>query len=423
LQTIVRILVVAAAAALPNLARTQEVTATLLDGSSIAGQLREWRGENLIIVRANEEIRLQAEKLVSLSWSSPTPSAARDEADGGLVELTDGTTLPIKEFQADETTATLEIDIPPPASKSTMTLPLKQVVAVRLERFDPPIEEQWEEIRSQSFASDVLVSIKRKSKSLDYHEGVVGDITPKKIGFEYDGETMRADRANVAGWVYFRKQPTSEREPRCILHGHTHLRAAAADVRLSNESLEIETAAGVKFSWPLADVYFADFSAGKIVYLSDLKPALERWTPLVGLTVAAESAAKYGQVRVDQSAFGGPLALQLRGSSASGSDIKSFSKGLAIRSRTELVYRLPPGFKQFVAIAGIEPVTSATGDLQLLIHGDDRSLLTADVEGGQAPREIKLDIAGVKRLKIVVDFGQNLDTGDWLNLCEARLIK
>jgi hypothetical protein len=58
-----------------------------------------------------------------------------------------------------------------------------------------------------------------------------------------------------------------------------------------------------------------------------------------------------------------------------------------------------------------------------LIHGDDRSLLTADVEGGQAPREIKLDIAGVKRLKIVVDFGQNLDTGDWLNLCEARLIK
>jgi hypothetical protein len=26
-------------------------------------------------------------------------------------------------------------------------------------------------------------------------------------------------------------------------------------------------------------------------------------------------------------------------------------------------------------------------------------------------------------LKIVVDYGQNLDTGDWLNLCDARLIK
>ncbi|HEY3393217.1 MAG TPA: NPCBM/NEW2 domain-containing protein [Lacipirellulaceae bacterium] len=423
MQTIVRILVVAAIAALPNLASSQDVTATLLDGSSIAGQLREWRGENLIIVRADEEMRLQTEKLVSLRWSSPTPSAASDEMYGGLVELTDGTTLPIKEFQTHETTVIVEIDVPPPTNKTTMTLPLKQVVAVRLERFDPAIEEQWEEIRSQNFASDILVSIKRKSKSLDYHEGVLGDITPKKIGFEYDGETMRADRANVAGWVYFRKQPASEREPRCILHGHTGLRAAAADVRLSDQSLEIETAAGVKLTWPLADVYLADFSAGKIVYLSDLKPVFERWTPLVGLAVAAESAAKYGQVRLDQSAFGGPLELHINGSSASGSDVKSFSKGLAIRSRTELVYRLPPGFKQFVAIAGIEPVTRATGDVQLLIHGDDRSLLTADVDGGQAPREIKLDIAGVKRLKIIVDFGQNLDTGDWLNLCEARLIK
>jgi NPCBM/NEW2 domain len=425
LQTIVRILVVAAAAALPNLARTQEVTATLLDGSSIAGQLREWSGEDVVIVRSDEdkEVRLQTEKLVSLRWSSPTPSAASDETYGGLVELTDGTTLPIKEFEADETNAIVEIDAASPANKQTMTLQLRAVVAVRLERFEPAIEEQWEEIRSQDFASDVLVAIKRKSKSLDYHEGVLGDITPKKIGFEFDGETIRADRANVAGWVYFRKQPTSEREPRCILHGHTGLRAAAADVRLSDQSLEIKTAAGVKFTWPLADVYFADFSAGKIVYLSDLKPALERWTPLVGLTVAAESAAKYGQVRLDQSAFGGSLALHLNGSSASGRDIKSFSKGLAIRSRTELVYRLPPDFKQFVATAGIEPVTSATGDVQLLIHGDDRSLLTADVDGGQAPREIKLDIAGVKRLKIVVDFGQNLDTGDWLNLCEARLIK
>jgi hypothetical protein len=425
LQTIVRIFVLAAIAALPDRASSQEVTATLLDGSSIAGQLREWSGEEIVIVRSNEdaEVRLQSDKLVSLRWSSPTPSAASNEMYGGLVELMDGTTLPIKEFEADGTTAIVEIDVPPPANKKTMTLPLRQIVAVRLERFEPAIDEQWEEIRSQNVTSDVLVTMKRASKSLDYYEGVLGDITPKKVGFKYDGETMRADRANVAGWIYFRKQAASAREPRCILHGHTGLRAAARDVRLSDQSLEIETAAGVKLTWPLADVYFADFSAGKIVYLSDLKPALERWTPLVGLTVAAESAAKYGQVRLDQSAFGGPLALRLDGSGASGSDIKTFSKGLAIRSRTELVYRLPPGFKQFVAIAGIEPVTSATGDLQLLIHGDDRSLLTADVAGSLAPREIKLDIAGVKRLKIVVDFGQNLDTGDWLNLCEARLIK
>jgi len=117
------------------------------------------------------------------------------------------------------------------------------------------------------------------------------------------------------------------------------------------------------------------------------------------------------------------LKLLVEGSANSARSVKSFSKGVAIRSRNELVYRLPTGFKQFVALAGIEPATSSTGDVRIKIYGDDRSLFDADIAGDEAPREIKLDIAGFKRLKIVVDFGQNLDTGDWLNLCEARLIK
>jgi len=37
--------------------------------------------------------------------------------------------------------------------------------------------------------------------------------------------------------------------------------------------------------------------------------------------------------------------------------------------------------------------------------------------------QFELDVAGVNRLKIVVDYGQNLDTGDWLNLCNARIVK
>jgi hypothetical protein len=69
-------------------------------------------------------------------------------------------------------------------------------------------------------------------------------------------------------------------------------------------------------------------------------------------------------------------------------------------------------------VSNLQPVP-----LHLSIYGDDRSLLDVNISGDQAPREIKIDIAAVKRLKIVVDYGQNLDTGDWLNLCEARLIK
>ena len=49
--------------------------------------------------------------------------------------------------------------------------------------------------------------------------------------------------------------------------------------------------------------------------------------------------------------------------------------------------------------------------------------LEADVAAGDAPRSIDFDIEGVKRLKFVVDYGANQDTGDWLNLCDLKILK
>jgi hypothetical protein len=159
--------------------------------------------------------------------------------------------------------------------------------------------------------------------------------------------------------------------------------------------------------------------------LSDLKPASERWTPLVGLPSEATLASEYGRPRRDRSAYGGPLTLRLDDSSSHSpkSPVRTSTKGLAVRSRTELVYRLPPGFRRFTTVAGIDPATSASGNVRLEIHGDDRLLLEDDIAGHDPPRSIELDISGVKRLKILVDYGRNLDSGDWLNLCDARIVK
>jgi hypothetical protein len=110
-------------------------------------------------------------------------------------------------------------------------------------------------------------------------------------------------------------------------------------------------------------------------------------------------------------------------SAAAQAATRTFSKGLALRSRTEIVYRLPAGFQRFIAVAGIDPATTAAGNVRLAILGDDRVLVETEITGDQPPQSLQLDIANVKRLKIVVDYGQNLDTGDWLNLCDARIAK
>jgi len=61
--------------------------------------------------------------------------------------------------------------------------------------------------------------------------------------------------------------------------------------------------------------------------------------------------------------------------------------------------------------------------VSLTINGDGRQLWSGRIAGGQAPLSIDAEIDGVKRLTIVDDYGDNLDTGDWLNLCNARIVK
>ena len=84
---------------------------------------------------------------------------------------------------------------------------------------------------------------------------------------------------------------------------------------------------------------------------------------------------------------------------------------------------MPRGYGRLLAVAGIEPSTAASGNVKLSIYGDNRLLWEHPVAGGDAPLAIDLDVKEVRRLKLVVDYGENLDTGDWLNLCNARIVK
>jgi hypothetical protein len=341
------------------------------------------------------------------------------------VELVDGTLLPADDIRIAKGRLSLLLAVPGATSQTPIAIPVAQVTAVRLKPLQGAAADQWQEIREQEFASDVLLVAKRGGENLDYVEGVLGDIGANKIEFKLDDEPLEIDRAKAAGFIYFRRNRESGPDPRCVLQGRSGLRASASSVRLADSLLHVKMLAGLEVTWPLSDIESADFSAGKLRYLSDIQQVTVQWAPLVAFPSGADAAAKYGQPHRDQSAYGGPLTLLFgdADSLAPPSRLRSFNKGLAIHSRTEMLYRLPPGFTRFMATAGIEPASAPAGNVQFLVYGDDRPLLETAIAGQQPPHEIELDIKGVKRLKIVVDFGQNLDTGDWLNLCDARLVK
>ena len=107
-----------------------------------------------------------------------------------------------------------------------------------------------------------------------------------------------------------------------------------------------------------------DFSGGKIVYLSDLKPDGVRWTPYFGTRKPLPAVEQFYAPRYDRNFDSGPL--QLGGTPV--------PQGLALHSRTEIVYRLPGRFSRFQAVAGIDDAVRPGGKVRLVIRGDDKVL-------------------------------------------------
>jgi beta-galactosidase len=101
----------------------------------------------------------------------------------------------------------------------------------------------------------------------------------------------------------------------------------------------------------------------------------------------------------------------------------SYRKGLALHGHTEIMYRLPGSFSHFRAVAGIDDAVRPSGKTRLVVRGDDNVLLDVVILGNDAPRNIELNVASVRRLTIVVDFADSLSAGNDLLLCNARLSK
>jgi hypothetical protein len=50
-------------------------------------------------------------------------------------------------------------------------------------------------------------------------------------------------------------------------------------------------------------------------------------------------------------------------------------------------------------------------------------LWEGDVRGTDPAQQLELDVAGVRRLEILADYGEGLDVGDRLDLAEAQVTK
>ncbi len=405
--------------ATPTLAVSPRVVATSIDRQQTEGELVSWQADTLSLTNEGRSAEIPLNKLLSIC---PIKTSAKTEQLASYVELTDGTRLPLREFTVVNRMATIGT----PLTQQPLRLPTAQIQLVQLSPRAQSTAAFWAELAEKQLPGDVLVIQKGEPVQLDYLSGLLGDVSNELVDFRWDGEDIPVKRTKIAALVYYHAKQAKLPEPRCWITTRLGARLPAARVQWKTEEevLLVTTVTGLKFAVPLTDLHEADYSVDKLAYLSDLTPLRQQWTPRIGLPPAAELIRQHGLPRRDQSFSGSSLTLLWPAENSAGSnETKSYAKGLALRSRTLLEYRIPSGMIRFAALAGIDPTTAGQGKVTLEISADGNLLWQGEIDGGSAPVEINVSLSKARRLRLFVDYGTNLDYGDRLHLVDARLTK
>lgn len=395
-----------------------EVTVSPLQGTAVRGTLVELSEKGVAVQSASGPVQWGANAVHTVRFGS-AGSAVRIPASSVIVELIDDSVINAMGFVSVTGTASMEL-----AEGARRTVPADTIRTVRFHKQDDSMRKQWNELNVVTTGGDILVMRKSNQPTadkkesliwvLDQVEGIVHEVKPDKVVFEYDGNRVDVPRAKVEG-VHFRQRSGVQLpDPACSVKGVSGDIWNVRSMQLRDGKLQLVTVAGAQGEIPISRLAEIDFSAANLVYLSDLEFESMDWRPYFRSAATPGSLAKWFEPKRDRGSDGLPLVLQGQ----------SYDKGLALHSRTQLSYRLTKPYRRFHATVGIEDRHRATGNLRLVITGDDRALVDRTITGVDEPFDIDLEVEGVRRIKILVDFGDDRsDAGDLLYVCNARLTK
>jgi NPCBM/NEW2 domain len=249
-------------------------------------------------------------------------------------------------------------------------------------------------------------------KNGDRIEGTIAAMTDKTGCVSVnEGRNTATPWANIAGiaWNTDRQARLRTKKSyfRVVLDGGA--RVNFLDLRFDEKTLRWlgTTQFGTSLDMPESAVLAIDERQGQAVDLSDLTYTRYEHRPYLG--------ASWPLV-LDAGVTGHPLSLAGN----------AFEKGLGTHASCSVSYKLEAQYQRFDSIVGIDPERAPRGRARIALEIDGKRI---DLNAGKemtardAPLQIRLDVRGVRTLKLIVETGSFGDVQAEVNWAKARLIK
>lgn len=408
----------------------------------ISGELVSIDDKTIVMRTKDGEVRVSLEKEVRvLDLEAPRGGTLPPAL---LVELTDGSQLYCKPdsglaIKAGKVALTLLNDL-------QMELPLTALsYALKLQcAHDPAMNVRenadWKScLKSRKNLDMVCVWREEKIKNGEGKEEIVRRLNNPEGTFADKGDGTTLEFALASGarrklnfnakatqaWVFANKPDSAAPVQLCKLQDKEGNLVAVARIEVKpGAPFQIATVAGATLAYPRDQVARLDFSKGRLEYLSDLEPIIEKPEP------SADRWDRYrfhkDEEKRNKNLDGG--ALQLNG--------KKYAKGLNLPAPTSLLYKLNGEFKEFSCVVGIDDAVPGNPHVEIAIEGDNgRKLWSARVSRkgvaveGRKPEEtkktetVRLNIKDLQELRVKVRSVGLLEYGNHVDLADVKINK
>jgi hypothetical protein len=296
----------------------------------------------------------------------------------------------------------------------TLQIPMSSLFSVMRDAGDTKSRDAWKKLLAGRGKRDMYVM--REAETLNFVQGTIlsGSDNGRELNFENESgakSNLLLSRA-TGGLIFAQPQPAQVPPTLCKVldvFGNTLI---AQSVALSESGVTVKTVSGVEVKYASsAALVKLDYNQGNVAFLSDLDPQVD--APDVSAADKGLRLNLSAPVIRDQGLAGEPLRL----------GTASFPKGLVIAPDTILTFNINGDYRDFKAVVGL-PDSTPDGNLsaKVTIEADGRVLFSETVKRKDKPKDLALDVKGVKQLRVVIegDFGVN---GNRVVLADARVQK
>ncbi len=394
----------------------QQVVLVTFDGRESAARLVAIGGESVEVLVSGTRRQFPLEEVMAIRRRGGQVS---ENPTTWQVALVDGSLLTATQVHATDTEVTLRRP-----NADEVVVPRREIDWLTQVRYeDPGLEARWQEIlKPTERAADLLVF--RRDNQLDYLEGLVGAIGDDAIEFRRNGQINQVPLNRVDAVVCFQPVQRTFGQPTGQLTTAAGDRIALKTATVADDQLQLVTVCGLEMSMPLDQLVTINLGNRRLVYLSKLEPALADWQPLILNREIVGHQKVLNRPRFDQSFDGQVLQLRFPRNDAGNVPARrvEYSHGIAVRGGSRLAFELAGQFSELSGIAGFAPEHSRDGNVELVISGDGRQLLRQVLnQQRDGPLPVQVNVAGVRRLVIRIDYSDGRDIGDLLHLCDFKL--